>query len=549
MVSNTAAARADAPATGIVFLAHNSLDRSFVTGIKDALRARGVPVWQDIDNIRHEDSVEDQIEEVLRVHCRVFVDCFGPNDVGKMQKDERSLARRLVRRGNAKMVLVQLPGGTIESLSFSGGLSPIVFKSEPDEEEPIAQIVAVAERVLGVKLPPLPESGRQAAVHSAPAAEPVANLLEIRSAGPSGVVWSGLPSAQNAAELWEPFASPRCLRLGFSTSDEPGLTRVILRLVSHMRADAMVVETPAECGWRVALTECLEQWMPAQCGERPRFSESLSLDEVKANPAPAGSAPTSGARLADQIEISLDHWCLDRLDGEVEAYLRGQRIAPEIAVEPSLAADLLSLWESWRQTLRREQRILHRFLEMLVSVEDGETHEWSRFGLGRHSVWNCMVPATIMMLAVAECGNKAIHPQGDAPLHPHGKSPGNLAGKTLYGHGTGISRKGGRSIEDWLCGERGFPWRSRIVLLSGVTLSPPRLQHRMRPFTALPSNDGLQSETFPKPAIVTLEKGFRSALQHGRDRVETYLGLLFRDLHNQQTPLLIKSRREALGHE
>lgn len=549
MVSNTVAARADAPATDIVFLSYNSLDQTFVTGINDALRARGVPVWQDTDNIRHEEFVNPQLEKVLGEDCRVFVNCFSPNGIGNVQEWERDFGRRLAQRKKAKMVVVLLPGGTVDPLSFEGGLSPIVFESRPDEEEPIAKIVAVVERVLGVKLPPLPESGRQTAVHSAPAAEPVSDLLEIRSAGSSGVLWSGLPLAQNAAELWESSVPPRRLRLGFSTSDEPGLTRVILRLVSHMRADGMIVETPASCGWRAALMECLDRWMPTPCEQGLRLSESLSLDEVKAIPAPAGRTPTSGARLADQIEISLDHWCLDRLDGEVAACLSGQAIAPGTAVEPSLAADLLNLWISWRRTLRSEQRILHRFLEMLVSVEDGESHEWSRFGLGRHSVWSCMVPATIMMLAVAECGNKAIHPQGDEPLHPHAKSPGNLAGKSLYGHGTGIRQKGGRSIEEWLCSESRFPWRSRIVLLSGVTLSPPILRYRIKPFSALRSDASFRSETLSKPAIVTLDDGFRSALQQGRGRVETYLRHLFRDLHNQQTPLLIKSRREALGHE
>ncbi|WP_395459859.1 ABC-three component system protein (plasmid) [Azospirillum melinis] len=549
MVSNTVAARVDAPATGIVFLAHNSRDRSFVTGIKDALWARGVPAWQDIDNILPGRFVNEQIEEALAAHCRVFVYCVGPHGIGNVQRWERDFGRRLAQQEKAILVIVLLPGVTVDPLSFEGGLSPVIFKSRPDEEEPIARIAAAFEQTLGVKLPPLHATGHQPAVHSAPAAEPVANLLEIRSAGSSGVVWSGLPLAQNAAELWDSSAPPRNLRLGFSTSDEPGLTRVVLRLVSHMRADGMAVETPASCGWRVALMDCLKEWMPTQCEGGLRLSESLSLDEVKASPAPAGRVLTSGARLAEQIEISLDHWCLDRLDDGVEACLKGQAVAPEMAVEPSLAADLLHLWESWRRTLRREQRILHRFLEMLVSVEDGESHEWSRFGLGRHSVWNCMVPATIMMLAVAECGNKAIHPQGDEPLHPHGESPGNLAGKTLYGHGTGISRKGGRSIEEWICSKSRLPWRSRIVLLSGVTLSPPILRCRIKPFTASRSDASFQSETLSKPAIVTLEKGFRSALQHGRDRVETYLGLLFRDLHNQQTPLLIKSRREALGHE
>jgi hypothetical protein len=371
------------------------------------------------------------------------------------------------------------------------------------------------------------------------ASEP--DVLEIRSVGRGQVIWNGLPSCvlgDEFASLWTLPSPVRRVRLGFAATDEPGLTRAVHRLICHTTSGDLTVEALAGGGWREELKTSLRQRMPTHCSSGPHLTENLSAAGLGQGAGLSDTTPMSSGQLADQIENSLDHWCLQALGVRVQNCLSGQSVALDIDVEPVLAGDLLKLWDSWYDGLRSDSRILHRFLEMLVSADDGTSHEWSRLGLGPLTVSACMVPATIMMLTVAECGDQAIHPNGGGPLRPHGNIPGNLAGKDLRAHGTGILRKDRQQLDQWLASQTKMPWRSRIVMLSGLTDPQPFLRHRLRPLGAARTDSRFATTTLSMPAIVTLDDTFKDKLRQGREAVEVYLRRVFRFLHDQQAQLL-----------
>jgi len=65
------------------FLSHSSLDHDFVTGLADALRRHGVPVWYSRTNIMGAQQWQDEIGAALR-RCDWFLLVLSPNAVASM---------------------------------------------------------------------------------------------------------------------------------------------------------------------------------------------------------------------------------------------------------------------------------------------------------------------------------------------------------------------------------------------------------------------------------------------------------------------------------
>jgi hypothetical protein len=65
------------------FLSHASLDHDFVTGLADALRRHGVPVWYSRTNIMGAQQWHDEIGAALR-RCDWFLLVLSPNAVASM---------------------------------------------------------------------------------------------------------------------------------------------------------------------------------------------------------------------------------------------------------------------------------------------------------------------------------------------------------------------------------------------------------------------------------------------------------------------------------
>jgi hypothetical protein len=65
------------------FLSHSSLDHDFVTGLADALRRHGVPVWYSRTNIMGAQQWHDEIGAALR-RCDWFLLVLSPNAVASM---------------------------------------------------------------------------------------------------------------------------------------------------------------------------------------------------------------------------------------------------------------------------------------------------------------------------------------------------------------------------------------------------------------------------------------------------------------------------------
>ena len=208
--------------------------------------------------------------------------------------------------------------------------------------------------------------------------------------------------------------------------------------------------------------------------------------------------------------------------------------AIDLCVEDNLSQDLLACWKGWHTNLCADGRVLRRFLELLVSIRDGEGHAWGSVGVGPRALDACMIPAVILMLAVAVCGDRAIHPSGGGPLRPTDESPGNLFGHGLRAHGTGAQRVEGKDIESWLSSQTQSPWRSRIVILAGTSVDSPKIRSRMTRMNA-PANDQHRLPAdLSWPALLTLDDGFKRALVQGRQATTLYLQRIFRNLHALQ---------------
>jgi formylglycine-generating enzyme required for sulfatase activity len=92
-----------------VFLSHNSRDKPVVRELAVALRARGLRVWVDVDNLLPGQRWQEELEKIIGTACAGAV-LVGSDGLGPWEKPEmRALLSQFVKR-RLKVIPVLLPG-------------------------------------------------------------------------------------------------------------------------------------------------------------------------------------------------------------------------------------------------------------------------------------------------------------------------------------------------------------------------------------------------------------------------------------------------------
>ncbi|WP_448204979.1 ABC-three component system protein [Azospirillum sp. sgz302134] len=373
----------------------------------------------------------------------------------------------------------------------------------------------------------------------APAPMPaiIPSAVEIREVGPGRFAWTGAFGPDQAERLWEDPPPVGTLRIAARWSGSPPrLRRALLRLLCHARRNAFHVQAVDRDEWRQGCTSYLNEHMPVRLSGGIGDRWQAMPDTGPPSPSAPGGQPADD--LAGQIEKALDEWSFNRLDEGVKGCLSRSLAwsGGDVLVEEALAERLLEVWDAWKAEMG--PAIRQRFFEMLVSFLDDEGQPQGWVGIGPQTMDGCMVPATILALVVAECGDAILHPQGDGPLKPHCGVPGNLASQRLFGHCSGVQRVKGKPVTHHTEKLSQFPWRSRLVVLSGLE-SSLALQHATTRLIGRRSSDGrLNDISLARPVALAFESDFADALSEGRAAVELYLRQIFYALWSEQANYL-----------
>ena len=134
------------PAKYDTFISYNSRDRRRVVKLAGRLRAEGLKVWLDVDNLIPGEIWQSAIDRVLKScdSCCVFV---GPRGLSAWQREETqvAVARRVETGDRFRVILVLLPGAGPQALrdvsAFLTATTWVEFEKSIDEEEPLRRLV------------------------------------------------------------------------------------------------------------------------------------------------------------------------------------------------------------------------------------------------------------------------------------------------------------------------------------------------------------------------------------------------------------------------
>lgn len=346
------------------------------------------------------------------------------------------------------------------------------------------------------------------------------------------VIWNGPFLPNDAHQLWTPNPPVRQVVIDLQYKKDEPLCRALQRLLCHHRPGDINIEVRGNMSWMKALSSCMVEHLPT-VGNSSACTGWNEVAAGKGHVIPAGGEKHGRAALADLLEASLDRWCLEALHQEIDAALNGQGYSGTFAgLHSDLAADMEQVWESWHLLLSQNQPLCRRFFEMLLSLHDGPSSDWSRFGVGPTAIRNCMVPGTLFALAVTAC-------HAELPLAPHAGLPGNLAFEALRGHACAADRAGGQVLEDGIANVQEFPWQSHLILLAKYEQSPSVIWELCRSLASAPSMNGggalsLRDDGLSQPVLVTFDRGFRNALRKGRPVLSEYLASVTTTLARRQ---------------
>ncbi|MDR6772676.1 nucleoside phosphorylase [Azospirillum sp. BE72] len=359
--------------------------------------------------------------------------------------------------------------------------------------------------------------------------------VQIGEVGPGRFVWSGAVPLTEAGRLWSRPSSISVMRIGVPHGCSPALRHALLRLLCHAPEDAFDVEILDCSDWLTDYRRCLKEMLPS-CRDQAVFRR---LRPPTTLPAAGSGEPLTADDLAQRIELVLDACTMRWLDEGVQGVLDGREPLHGcfVEVDPALAARLRTVWEAWKDGMNTQTR--RHFFEMLAAVHDAGGHPQAGIGIGQQTVRDCMVPATILALAVAECGDAIMHPTGDGPLKPHGAAPGNLASPTLRGHSSGAQRVKGKPIEHWIDTLTHLPWQCRIVMLGGLRSSRQLTQLRQQLIGRVAPSGRLTDSSLARPITLTFDEAFAQALAGGIHDVESHLRTVLHDLRDEQAKYLL----------
>ncbi|MDF1816420.1 MAG: toll/interleukin-1 receptor domain-containing protein [Verrucomicrobiales bacterium] len=97
--------------SGVVFLSHNSKDKSFVAEVASSLKKRGIGVWLDQWDLRPGTNWVWELQRIIE-ECRSAAIFFGGNGLGKWQ--EKEISALIIEEVDRSLALVSviLPGAT-----------------------------------------------------------------------------------------------------------------------------------------------------------------------------------------------------------------------------------------------------------------------------------------------------------------------------------------------------------------------------------------------------------------------------------------------------
>lgn len=355
-------------------------------------------------------------------------------------------------------------------------------------------------------------------------------LLETTS---GAVIWNGPLSPDDAHRLWTAQLPARRVVIDLEWDEDEPLCRALQRLLCHHRPGDIAIEVRGNLSWMTALSSCMRDRLPTEGDHRACADWNNVAAGAEQAELPVGGEEHERIALADRLDASLDRWSLETLHQGILAALDGLGYSGAFAnLERGLARDMKQVWTSWRRLLSQNPPLCRRFFEMLLSLHDGPSSDWSRFGVGPTAILGCMVPGTLFALAVRAC-------HAELPLVPHAGSPGNLAFDTLRGHVCGADRAGGQELEDGIADTQEIPWRSQLILLAKYRQSPSVILELCRSLASSPAMDGdgalsLREDGLSQPVLVTFDQGFRKALQLGRPALSKHLATVMAALARRQ---------------
>lgn len=419
------------------------------------------------------------------------------------------------------------------------GISDLLNGKDITDEEGGQEIAAdraaaVAFEILSRLPPAVPAQGGSSAALLAPfsvaAPAAVSSVVEITEVASGRFAWTGAVPAGDAGRLWDRQPPVARLRIAVPPDAPPRLRHALLRLLCHAAPAAFEVEILGHDRWWAEYQNCLDTHMPFEGPDEWSAPWHACPPLATAPPMPGDTAAT----LARQIEAALDRYVMEVLDGEVRACINGARAGRKygITVEMELGERLLELWESWKAEM--DEPIRRRFLEMLASIHDGDGKPHGLIGVGRQTVERCLVPAAVLALAVAECGDAVLHPDGAGPLKPHHEAPGNLASRSLRGHSCGVRWVEGKPVEHWLGALEQLPWQCRIVILGTVRAPQDLARARQRPIGHAAPDGLLTDDSLSQPIALVFDGAFSEALAKGHKAVEQHLRDVFRNRLREQ---------------
>lgn len=377
-----------------------------------------------------------------------------------------------------------------------------------------------------------------------------ASVVEIGEIAPGRFAWTGAVTLADAGRLWDESPPVDLLRIAVRPDAPPRLRNALLRLLCHAEPDAFKVEVSDHERWRRIFNGCLDKHMPIN--GPPEWRASWGV--CPSLPAGSSAGGETAAELARRIETALDRCTLDALDVGIQSCINGPgagRNRYGIAVEMELGERLLELWDRWKADMDEPTR--RRFLEMLASIHDGDGKPHGLIGVGRQTLVKCLVPAAVLALVVAECGDAILHPDGTGPLKPHHEAPGNLGSLSLRGHSCAVEWVDGGPIEHWLGALEELPWMCRVIILGSVRSPQNLARARQRPIGHQSPDGRLTDNSLSHPIALVFDHGFSTALKSGHDAVEQHLRDVFRARLREQARYLERlttpTKQESVLHD
>lgn len=530
-----------------IFISYTEPDAGTAQAIALGLRQRGVAYFFDKEHGEPGELNETMIERGLGLTTH-FLYVATRNSLRGWPRAEATAANEMAINGSLEFV----PG----LLGITRHDLPLLYRNWVplllDELEQALDRLA-AQMMQGAACatqPSVPAYVGGSAMHMPPApAIAAAPLVAIVEAAPGQFVWSGAVPVGDAGRLWDPSPPVTSMRINLRAVCPSALRDALLRLLCHVHPDALAIEIRDSSDWVVDCDKCLTEQLPFAHDE----GALTNLRELSSSPAgPFGSEMTA-EELAGQIEAALDERTMTMLDRGVQRFLRGQGTfhGCRFKIESGLAGILGAEWEAWKVGMDAPTR--RHFYEMLTTFEDKRPPSQGGIGVGRQTVDSCLVPATILALAVAVCGDAIMHPQGNGPLKPHGVAPGNLASPSMRGHSSGVRQVKGAPIEHWIERLTHLPWHCHIVLLGGLQNSLSLSIVRQRAIGRLPTNGRLTDNSLARPIALAFDQTFAAALASGHEAVETHLRRVLRDMLEEQknylNALSPSTSTKPLAHE